>query len=116
MRPTVYIETSVIGFLTSRLPNDPVVKGQMLETRKWWTEQRAAFDVFISQVVLEESSRGDPQAAAERLVALASLPLAPMTDAARQLADAFVAGHVLPEKARLDALHLAVCANNKINF
>ena len=116
MRPTVYIETSVVGFLTSRLPTDPIVKGQMLETRKWWTEHRTAFDVFASELVVQEASRGDAQAAAERLEALADLPLAPITDAARQLAEAFVAGHALPEKARIDALHLAICATSKISF
>ena len=34
MRPSVYVETTVIGHLTSRLPGDAVVAGQMLATRK----------------------------------------------------------------------------------
>ncbi|HEY1684813.1 MAG TPA: hypothetical protein VGG19_08625 [Tepidisphaeraceae bacterium] len=29
-KPTVYIETTIVGHLTSRLPNDPLVVGQML--------------------------------------------------------------------------------------
>lgn len=35
MKPKVYVETTVVGHLTSRLPNDIVVAGQMLVTRQW---------------------------------------------------------------------------------
>jgi hypothetical protein len=48
MKPTVYIETTVVGHLTSRLPSDVVVVAQMLETRRWWSESRQDFDLFIS--------------------------------------------------------------------
>jgi predicted nucleic acid-binding protein len=116
MKPTLYIETSVISYLTSRLRPDPIVAGQMLETRKWWAESRFAFELFTSELVLEEASRGDPTAAAERLEALADLALTPVGDATTQLAEALVLGHALPEKARVDALHLAICAINQINF
>jgi hypothetical protein len=111
---SVYVETSVIGYLTSRLRPDPIVAGQMLETRRWWAESRHAFDLITSDLVLEEASRGDSIAAAERLEALAGLPVLPITDAAGELGNALLVGHAMPSKARADALHLAICATNEI--
>jgi hypothetical protein len=75
MKPTVYIETTIVGHLTARLPNDPIVVGKMLETRRWWRESRESFEVFTSEIVLDEASQGDAQAAAERLDAIASVAL-----------------------------------------
>ncbi len=43
-KPTVYIETTIAGHLTSRLPKDPVVAGQMLTTRRWWEHSRGEYD------------------------------------------------------------------------
>jgi hypothetical protein len=74
-KPTVYIETTIAGHLTSRMPKDSLVSGQMLATREWWKKSRGDFDCYTSEVVLKEAGRGDPQAAAERLQVLANLPL-----------------------------------------
>ena len=116
MKPTVYIETTIVGHLASRLPNDVVVMGQMLVTRQWWNESRQDFDTFISELVMQEVSQGDAGAAAERLEMIASIPLAPIVDSARQLAAALIAQHGLPENAKVDALHLAICASNGIDY
>ncbi len=116
MKLTVYIETSVIGYLTSRLHSDPIVAGQMLETRKWWSETRNSFELFTSELVVEEASRGNPNAAAERLKILSEVPFVPITDSCTHVASALLLGHALPEKARVDALHLAICATNGIGY
>jgi predicted nucleic acid-binding protein len=116
MKPTVYIETTIVGHLTSRLPTDIVVASQMLETRRWWGESRDQFESFISQTVLVEVGRGDPVAAAERLEAIKALPLIPITDSANELAAALIAQHALPPKARVDALHLATAATNGLQY
>jgi hypothetical protein len=116
MKPTVYIETTVIGHLTTRLPADTVVAGQMLATRRWWADARPHFDVFTSELVVAEASRGDPTAAAERLAALADVPLLAIPDASADLADALVARNALPFKARVDAAHLAVAAMTGMEY
>lgn len=103
MKPTVYIETTIAGHLTSRLPTDIVVAGQMLETRRWWNESRDQFDLFTSQAVLVEVGRGDPVAAAERLEAIKGVPLIPITDSAKALAAALITQNAVPAKARVDA-------------
>lgn len=116
MKPTVYIETSIIGHLTSRFPNDVVVVGQMLATRKWWNETRYQFEVFTSEIVLDEAGRGDPQAASERLQMIAEVALLPVSETAKELANFLVAEHAIPTKARADAAHAAIAATNGIDY
>jgi hypothetical protein len=47
MKPTVYIEATIIGHLTSRIPKDVIVAGEMMMTRAWWKESRERFDVLV---------------------------------------------------------------------
>ena len=107
MKPTVYIETTVVSQLTMRLPKNVKVAGEIEDTRRWWHEMRPHFDVFASEVVLIEAARGDPVAAAERLEAIAAVPLLPIQDAVMTIAEALIARQALPIKVRLDATHIA---------
>ena len=116
MRLTVYIETTILGHLTSRLPKDPIVVGQMLATRKWWDESRGFFELFSSELVRAESARGDSGAATERVEKIGGLKLLPITERARELAKALVAAHALPAKAEVDALHLAIAATGGMAY
>jgi hypothetical protein len=115
-KPTVYIETTIIGHLTARLPNDPLVVGQMLATRKWWDEARQRFELLTSDIVLNEASQGDPQAAHERLAVLNNLTFAPVLHDVENLAELLVKRHALPLKARVDAFHVAISAVNSIEY
>jgi hypothetical protein len=78
-------------------------------TRQWWNDERAKYELVASQLVVDEASAGDPTAARERLVYLASLPLLDIQrPGVAALADRLVAEHLLPEKAAADARHVAV--------
>jgi hypothetical protein len=82
----------------------------------WWRNRRAAFTLYTSQLVLDEAGAGDPQAAAERLRALSGMPLLEYREPTLVLAIALERSLHLPADARGDALHLAVCAANGIEF
>ena len=101
--PTVYIETSVIGYLASRPSRDLIVAANQQITRDWWDNHRRRFDVFISDPVVDECSTGDPVAAQERLVFLAGMTRLKLVDDARTLAASLIAGVPLPSKAQVDA-------------
>ena len=68
--PSVYLETSVISYLTARPSRDIVIAGHQQITHEWWENRRNVFDVYISEIVLREARGGDPQAAKERLAIL----------------------------------------------
>jgi hypothetical protein len=68
---TVYLETTIIGYLASRPSRDLVTAANQQLTRDWWDHHREEYDLFVSEAVVTECSAGDPQAAQDRLDLLA---------------------------------------------
>src|SRR4051812_42540234 len=109
-RPAVYIETTVVSYLTAWPTTDVIRQGQQEITKRWWDRRRPEFTLYTSQFVLEEAAAGDPAAANERLQSLAGVELLTIGSDVVPLADQLLKGGALPPKARLDALPLAVVA------
>lgn len=116
MRPTVYVETTVIGYLTSRPQSDVAVAGHQQTTRDWWESALDRFDLFASQLVAQECSTGNEHAARDRMAALVKLKLLPVTSEAEQLAEYLVRRHAVPETEPEDALHIALAAAHRIQY
>jgi predicted nucleic acid-binding protein len=115
-RGTVYIETSIVSYLTARPSRDLLVTAHQQLTVAWWEQQRSHYELFTSQVVLAEAHAGDPEAAQRRVAVLEHLPLLDMTDAAITLAAALVSGQALPAQAAQDALHVAVACVHGMEY
>lgn len=113
---SVYIETSVISYLVARPSRALVTAAHQQITRDWWDHHRKRFELFVSPLVLDESSRGDPAAAAERLAVADRLPMLAVTDSAVSLVNTLVAERALPAKAVGDALHVAIACVNDIDY
>ena len=77
---TVYIETSILSYLTARPSRDVLAAAHQQLTRSWWDFHQARFEVFVSPLVDEESRRGDPDAAHRRLEAIGSIPMLEIVD------------------------------------
>ena len=112
----VYLETSFIGYLTSRLSRDLIVAGHQQITQQWWETRRSDFELYISRIVIDESSAGDELAAEERLAILRELPVLRLTPEAVALAKTLVARGAFSEKAKEDALHVAIATVSGIDF
>jgi predicted nucleic acid-binding protein len=116
VNPTLYLETTVPSYLTAWPSRDLIRAGHQQITKEWWQKRRAAFDIYISQFVLDEAAAGDTEAARERLVALQELPLLDLTDEVIELAGALKSSLALPEKAVTDAAHIAISAVHGMHF
>lgn len=116
MQKTVYVETTVISFLTARKSRDAVLAGQQEATKRWWKQRREEFDLYISSLVLNEAGKGDSTAAKKRMEALSGISVVVPTDAMRDLALIFIAEHGIPPKAADDALHLAVATVSRVQY
>jgi hypothetical protein len=116
MKPTVYIETSIIGYVTSRPSRDLITAANQQMTHEWWNDHRERYDLFISQAVIEECSKGDPVAAQERLDLLNGIQELDLTDDVQKLAMRLFTSLSLPAKARIDSVHIAVTAANGIDY
>lgn len=65
-KPTVYVETTVIGHLASRPRNDILVTARQISSKLWW-DGRDRYALLASQIVYDECAAGDSTAASERL-------------------------------------------------
>ena len=115
-KQSVYLETSAIGYGTSRPSRDLVVAAHQRITRDWFSGGAQTYDLFVSQLVIREVQSGDREAADERLAFLEDIPLLAATDAAARLAEALVSDGVVPETAGEDALHIAIAAVHGVDY
>lgn len=116
MKPRVYVETTVVSYLTARPSRDVVIAGHQQITHEWWDAQRDKFELCVSQLVLGEAGAGDPQAAQERIAVLGTMTLLETTAEALALAKELVQTDALPAKAAEDALHIAVAATQDVAY
>ena len=115
MKPYIYIETSVVSYLTARPSKDLVKLACQQITQSWWNTGRLAASHFISPYVIEEANAGDPGAASERIKAIQTIPVLPISEEIPVLAEFLLLGGGLPSKTRLDALHIACVVYHEMN-
>jgi hypothetical protein len=115
MKAKVYLETTVISYLTAAPTRDIIQAAHQQITREWW-ERRARFDLFVSQTVVTESGRGDADAARRRLAALERIDVLGVTTEAVDLAERFIQAHAMPRNAAADGLHVALAVVNGMDY
>lgn len=93
-----------------------MISAQQQITPDWWRRSRVKYDFFISQLVIQEASAGDPSATARRLQLMSDIVLLELTHEARDFARELVEGVPLPEKAEVDGLHIVIAAATGMDF
>lgn len=116
MARTVFVETTIPSYLVARISRDIVHAARQELTMEWWSAHRQRYDLFTSQVVLDEAGRGDSVLAIKRIELLATIPLLDLPDSVIRLAKHLVEESVLPERAADDALHIACAAAHRMDF
>jgi hypothetical protein len=91
MKKRVYLETSIISYLTSRPSRDLVTAANQQISHEWWERRHLDFELVASRYVWVEAAAGDPRAAAERLALLAGIVELPMSGQVELLADVLCA-------------------------
>ena len=115
MKRKVYIETSVISYLTARPSKTILGAAHQQITLAWW-ETRSRYDLVVSELVLRECGAGDPDAAKKRLTVLNDVPLILITEQALDIANSLIAKGIISAKASEDALHIAIATVNGVDY
>ena len=110
----VYIETSVVSYLTARPSKNIVTTGHQVVTRDFW-EQLHVENVFISELVLQEVAKGDKLAAEIRLNAIKNFKELEIDDECKELAKVLIVTKAIPKEFPEDALHIAVASVHEID-
>jgi predicted nucleic acid-binding protein len=116
MSETVYIETSILGYLTARSTKNLILAANIEITKDWWESRRNAFVLYSSEAVLNEVARGDAEIAAQRLEMLRDFPLLELTMPVQALAAQFISRSNLPPKANVDAIHIAAATIHGMDY
>src|SRR2546423_15506121 len=97
-KAAIYIETSVVSYLVAQPSRDIIVAAHQQLTSGWWDNQSYHYDLFISQIVLDEARAGDKQEARKRLAALQDLPLLEINEEVIRLAEKLVQSSAVPKQ------------------
>jgi predicted nucleic acid-binding protein len=116
MKSKVYIETSIVSYLTGRRSRDLVIAAHQELTRQWWEERAGQFVLVISELVQQEAARGDPEASRIRITALDGIDILRVNDEAVSLAERLVSAELIPKESAADAFHIALAAVHGIDY
>ncbi len=116
MKPKVYVETTIVSYLTARGSRDLIVAAHQELTQEWWQRRRGEFDLYCSQLVIQEASGGHKEAAQRRLQMLQSISLLEISDSARELARHLAKAASMSRKATEDALHIAAATVHGMDY
>jgi len=114
MKKNLYIETTVVSYLTAKPSRDIMIAGHQEATRELWDQLSSRYKTYVSALILEEAGKGDPDQAQMRLAAIAKFPMLDIEDEARLLAEKILAKKGIPREYPEDALHIAIAAVNGI--
>ncbi len=113
MKFRVYVETSVISYLTARPSRDLSIAARQQSSLELW-ESQDRYELVVSDLVLSEAAAGDAGAALARHARMNDLLVLPVDDDAQAVADALVARDAMPAAAYADALHIGIAASHQI--
>jgi predicted nucleic acid-binding protein len=103
----IYLETSVVSYLSSRPSRDGVSASRQALTHEWW-ETVDKSTVYVSDLVIKEISRGDSGAAARRMEFIEGLAVVPQHLETNHLAERLMQAGVVPQTEPEDATHIAL--------
>ncbi len=116
MAKSVYIETSLISYLTAPPSRDLRAAAWQQITTQWWRQERDKYELFTSALVAAEASQGNPEAVERRLRVLADLPELTAGDEAERFAAKLIEEGGVPVGAEGDALHIAIAAIHEMDY
>ncbi|MDR0486729.1 MAG: hypothetical protein LBG91_00630, partial [Treponema sp.] len=62
IRKSMYIETTIPSYAAAKASRDLIIAHRQAVTRLFWENERQNYDLFTSQFVIDECSRGDGEA------------------------------------------------------
>ncbi len=113
---SVYLETTIISYITARPSKDLIVAAHQSLTHDWWDKMSANVDCFISPYVVEEIAEGDEKASQKRLEFIENIQLLENNVEIQSLSIKYFEEFQLPLKAKLDASHLASAVWHEMDY
>ncbi len=116
MKESVYLETTVVSYYTAKPSRDIIVLAHQEITRQWWPKAIKKFEIFTSEIIFEEASMGDPNAAQKRIKEIESFPHLELNNMVEEMAKVYMERLEIPEKSLRDAAHIAIASVHNIDY
>ena len=116
MKPSLYLETTIPSYLVARMSNDIRIAGKQAVTHDFWELERYKYDLYVSYYVIGECGKGDSKVAKKRLSLIDGIQILAETPDVEPLANTFMLLLSIPQRSRVDALHLAICCIYEIDI
>ena len=116
IKPSVYIEPTVVSHLVARPSNDPILASWQRASQQLWQDYADRFEFVISSVVRAEIQRGDPTAAQQRLAVVSSLTVLEISPEMGKLVEKLLNSGAVPRNARPDAQHIAIATGHGVDY
>ena len=113
---TVYIETTIPSYIVSRSSRDIIVLSHQEITKEWWDSNRKDYNLYISQIVIEEISERDNSLVQKRNELIKEIPMLEYNDDVEKLAQIYFEHFKFPLKSLRDAFHMAFAVYYELDF
>ncbi|HBC86758.1 MAG TPA: DNA-binding protein [Lentisphaeria bacterium] len=112
----VYVETTIPSYLVGKRTDNIIILGHRQITSEWWQRRRKEYKLFISDVVIEEISAGNPSFAEKRIELLAGIPVLDYNPKIEPIAAKYMRHFSFPDKLFRDVFHIAYTVYYEMDF
>src|SRR5256885_8961221 len=113
--PSVYLETSFVSAcVTTRKDAASVYRRRTIV--EWWNSFGTAYQLFVSQEVLEELGHAKFRGRKQAMDLLSGIPELDIDAEVRNVAAVFVSEKVMPGPVAGDAIHVATAAVHEVEY
>ena len=113
---TVYIETTIPSYLVSEPSRDVIIIGHQQLTKSWWENEKHKYELFISEIVIEEITRGDSRYSKQRLEIIKNAKMLMLDDDITKIAEKYMNNFNFPDKLIRDVFHVAYAVYYEIDY
>ena len=107
MLEKVYLETSIISYLTARPSKDIIILGHQILTKDWWEKSKNDYELFISEPTIDEISLGDPDRVKDRTEIIKGINALSSNKEIQNLVKLYMNHFKFSKKLELDITHIA---------
>ena len=116
IKPSVYIESTVVSYLVARPSNNPILAARQKASQQLWEDYADRFEFVISDIVSNEVRLGDPNAAQRRLEVISSLRVLELLPEVDVLGQKLLDTGAVPRNSEPDAQHIAIATVHGVEY
>ncbi len=104
MKNTVYLDTTIPSYLFEEREE---LQTFVQITRRWWTEERQHFDVYLSEETMAELNQGNYPNKAKVLASVSGISTLSFKPRIDEIVQTYIDHYLMPRNLQGDARHLA---------